>query len=115
MEIWVASGNKKDLRKQYPFLREFAVVDVKEVANILGYDTSLNLDAHSSFILNSEVKKRLVSLNSSRRFYRILYLVEEVRDGLAQDLLGFSTDSSLKYEAIYIRKNEEFDLICKSY
>ena len=115
MEIWVASGNKKELRKQYPFLREFAVVDVKEVANILGYDTSLNLDAHSSFILNSEIKKRLVSLNSSRRFYRILYLVEEVRDGLAQDLLGFSTDSILKYEAIYVRKSEEFDLMCKSY
>lgn len=115
MEIWIANGNKKELRKQYQFLREFAVIDVKEISNSLGYESSLNLDKHSTFILNSEIKKRLVSLNSSRRFYRVLYLVEEVRNDLAQDLLEFSTDSTLKYEAIYIRHVDEFDLVCKSY
>lgn len=115
MEIWIAAGNKKDLRKQHPFLREFAVIDVKEVANTLGYVTTIGMDSHSSFILNSEVKKRLISLNSSRRFYRVLFLVEEIRDGLAEDVLSFAVGSSLKYEAIYVRRKEDFDLVCKSY
>ena len=54
MEIWIASGNRKELKKSHPFLREYGVIDVKELANSLGYETSLNLDAHSSFILNNE-------------------------------------------------------------
>ena len=115
MEIWIASGNRKELKKSHPFLREYGVIDVKELANSLGYETSLNLDAHSSFILNNEITKRLEAFNNSRRFYRVLFLVEDCREELANDLLNFSMASSFKYEAIYMRKTTEFEIVCKSY
>jgi hypothetical protein len=115
MEIWIASGNRKELKKLHPFLREYGVIDIKEIANSLGYDSSLNLDDHSSFVLNNEIVKRLEAFNNSRRFYRVLFLVEDCREELAHDLLNYSLDSNFKYEAVYIRKNEEFNLICKSY
>jgi hypothetical protein len=115
MEIWIASGNKKELKKAHPFLREYGIVDVREIANSLGYETAVNLDDHSSFILNNEIEKRLEAFNNSRRFYRVLFLVEECRDDLAQTLLDHSSDSSLKYEAVYILKEGEFALVCKSY
>jgi hypothetical protein len=115
MEIWISSGNKKELKKSHPFLREYGVIDVREIASALGFSTSVGLDVHSSFILNNEIVKRLEAFNNSRRFYRVLFLVEDCREELAQDLLSFSVDSSLKYEAVYIRKENEFSLICKSY
>lgn len=115
MEIWIASGNRKELKKIHPFLREYGVIDVKEIATSLGYESSLGLDDHSSFVLNNEIVKRLEAFNNSRRFYRVLFLVEDCRDELPADLLSYSINSSLKYEAIYIRKDGEFHLACKSY
>lgn len=115
MEIWIASGNKKELKKAHPFLREYGVIDAKEIATSLGFPSSVSLDVHSSFILNNEIVKRLEAFNNSRRFYRVLFLVEDCREELAQDLLNFSVESSLKYEAVYIQKDNEFSLICKSY
>lgn len=115
MEIWIAVGSRKELKKIHPFLRDYGVIDVKEIANSLGYESSLELDDHSSFVLNNEIRKRLEAFNSSRRFYRVLFLVENVREELAYDLLTFSTDSNLKYEAVYLRTDSEFKLICKSY
>jgi hypothetical protein len=115
MEIWIATGNKKDLRRVHPFLRDFAVIDIKEVANSIGYPTSIGLDEHSIYILNQEIKKRLISLNSSRRFYRVLFIVEELREELPYLLLDMAIELGLRYEAVYMRKMEEFDLICKSY
>jgi hypothetical protein len=115
MEIWIASGNKKELKKQHPFLREYGVLDVREIASSLGYESSTDLDDHSSFVLNSEIVKRLEAFNNSRRFYRVLFLVEECRESLAHDLLEFSTNFDLKYEAIYMKSQEEFSLVCQSY
>ena len=115
MEIWIAEGNRKELKKAYPFLREYGIIDVQEIANSLGYESSLNLDVHSSFVLNNEIIKRLEAFNNSRRFYRVLFLAEECREELAQDLLNYSMDSELKYEAIYIHREAEFVLVCKSY
>ena len=115
MEIWIASGNRKELKKTHPFLREYGVIDVKEIASSLGYESSLGLDDHSSFVLNNEIVKRLEAFNNSKRFYRVLFLVEDCREELATDLLSYSIDSSLRYEAIYIRKDGEFQLACKSY
>lgn len=115
MEIWIATGTKKDLRKVHPFLRDFAVIDTKEVATLLGFPSAKNLDEHSMYILNQEVKKRLIALNSSRRFYRVLFIVEELREELPHVLLDMATDLELRYEAVYMRKRDEFDLICKSY
>lgn len=115
MEIWIASGNRKELKKVHPFLRDYGIIDVRELALQLGYESSLGLDDHSSFILNNEIKKKLEAFNNSRRFYRVLFLVEDCRDELAQDLLTFSEISEMKYEAIYLRKNGEFTLVCKSY
>jgi hypothetical protein len=115
MEIWIASGNRKDLKKSFPFLREYGVIDIREIATALGYESSLSLDKHASFVLNNEIIKRLDAFNGSRRFYRVLFLVEEVREELAHDLLSFSMNSSLKYEAIYLLRSNEFSLVCKSY
>ena len=115
MEIWIANGNRKDLKKTHPFLREYGVIDIKEIAVSLGYSTSVNLDDHSSFVLNNEIAKRLEAFNNSRRFYRVLFIVEDCRENLAQDLLNYSVSTSLKYEAIYIKKDGEFSLVCKSY
>lgn len=115
MEIWVAKGQKKELKKTHPFLRDYGILDVEEIAQSLGYDTSLELDEHSSFVLNDEIQKRLEAFSNSRRFYRVLFLVEEYREGLAEDLLQFSLESELKYEAVYVRQDSEFKLICKSY
>jgi hypothetical protein len=115
MEIWIASGNRKELKKSFPFLREYGVIDVKEIATSLGYESSLLLDDHTSFVLNNEIIKRLDAFNSSRRFYRVLFLVEDAREDLAHDLLSYSMSSNLKYEAIYLLRSTEFSLVCKSY
>lgn len=115
MEIWIAEGTRKELKKVHPFLRDYGVIDVKEIATSLGYESSLDLDDHSSFVLNNEIRKRLEAFNSSRRFYRVLFLVESAREELAQNLLDFSVNLNLKYEAVYIRENSEFKLVCKSY
>jgi hypothetical protein len=115
MEIWIAKGNRKELKKIHPFLREYGVIDVKEISNSLGYSSSLGLDTHSSFILNNEIVKRLEAFNNSRRFYRVLFLVEECRDELAKDLLNFTMTANFKYEAIYMKKTDDFEIICKSY
>lgn len=117
MEIWISSGNRKELKKAHPFLRDFGVIDVKEIAQGLGYKTSVSLDENSAFILSSEIRKRLEYFSYSRRFYRVLYLVEEFRDGLAEDLLRFSEANSLKYESVFIKQvgEEEFLLGCKNY
>lgn len=115
MEIWIAAGNRKELKKLHPFLREYGVIDVKEIANSLGYETSLDLDEHSSFILNNEIIKRLVAFNNSRRFYRVLFLTEDCRKELADVLLNFSEESNFKYEAIYMKLGAEFEIVCKSY
>ncbi len=115
MEIWVAKGHKKELKKAHPFLRDYGILDVEEIAHTLGYRTSLELDEHSSFVLNDEIKKRLEAFSGSRRFYRILFLIEEYREGLAEDLLNFSLEMELKYEAVYVRFENDFKLVCKSY
>jgi hypothetical protein len=115
MELWIANGNRKELKKEHPFLRDFGVIDIKEIATSLGYETSLNLDDHSSFILNNEVARRLEAFNNSRRFYRVLFLVEDCRDELAHDLLNYSLTSNFKYEVIYMKKESVFEVVCKSY
>ena len=115
MEIWIAEGTRKELKKAHPFLREYGVIDAKEIALSLGYESSLGLDDHASFILNNEIVKRLEAFNNSRRFYRVLFLVEESREELAHDLLNYSVGTKLKYEAVYIRKENQFTLVCKSY
>lgn len=115
MEIWIASGSRKELKKKFPFLREYGVIDIREIAISLGHDTSVGLDDHSSFILNSEIIKRLEAFNNSRRFYRVLFLVEEERESLSADLLNYATENKLKYEAVYQRKGEEFVLVTKNY
>lgn len=115
MEIWVAKGHKKELKKSHPFLRDYGILDVSELAHALGYDTSIGLDKHSSFVLNNEIRKRLEAFSNSRRFYRVLFLVEEYREGLAEDLLNFSVELNLKYESVYVRDTDEFKLFCKSY
>ena len=114
MEIWIAKGVKKDLRKSFPFIRDFAVIDIREIASTLGYNSSLNLDDHSSFVLSSEIEKRLVSLSSSKRFYRVLYLVEEQTPQLAHALLNFSIENELSYEKIYMLIKQEFELFLSS-
>lgn len=110
MEIWIAKGAKKDLRKSFPFIRDFAVIDVKEVANTLGYETSTTLDDHSYYVLSSEIQKRLVSLNSSKRFFRILYLVEDQCATVAYELLNYSIENNLSYDKIYMLEKHEFEL-----
>ena len=115
MEIWIAKGHRKELKKSHPFLREYGVIDVKELTSLLGYESSLNLDQHSAFILNNEITKRLEAFSNSRRFYRVLFLVEDCREDLANDLLNFSVASSFKYEVIYMKKESEFEIVCKSY
>lgn len=117
MEIWIASGHKKELKKAFPFLRTYGIIDIKEIANMLGYETSVGLDEHSSFILNNEIKKRLASFNSSIRFYRVLFIVEQISKGLAQNLLEFSEECEFKYEVVYIKEDDdtEFKLAYKTY
>jgi hypothetical protein len=115
MELWIAKGNRKELKKEHPFLRDFGVIDIKEITASLGYESSIGLDDHSSFILNNEIVKRLEAFNNSRRFYRVLFLVEECREELAKDLLTYSLASSFKYEIIYMKKESDFQVVCKSY
>jgi hypothetical protein len=115
MEIWISKGNKKELKKTYPFLRDYGILDIEELAHSIGYENTLSLDKHSMFVLNNEIQKRLEAFSSSRRFYRVLFLVEEYREGLAEDLLEYSNENDLKYEAVYVRIGEDFKLICKSY
>ena len=110
MEIWIAKGIKKELRKAFPFIRDFAVIDVKEIANNLGYESSTELDDHSYYVLSSEIQKRLVSLNTSKRFFRILYLVESHNNAMVYELLNFSLEHELSYDKIYILEKEEFEL-----
>lgn len=110
MEIWIAKGSKKDLRKVFPFIRDFAVIDVKEIAATLGYPSSVDLDDHRSFVLSAEIQKRLVSINSSKRFYRVLFLVEEPKDELPHALLNFSQENQLTYEKIYVLSKKKFEL-----
>jgi hypothetical protein len=110
VEIWIAKGAKKELRKSFPFIRDFAVIDIREIAGNLGYETSLDLDEHSSFVLSSEIQKRLVALSSSKRFYRVLYLVEEQTSHLAHALLNFSYENELSYEKVFLLTNHEFEL-----
>ena len=110
MEIWIAKGSKKDLRKTFPFIRDFAIIDIKEIASTLGYDSSVNLDDHRYFVLSAEIQKRLISINSSKRFYRVLYLVEETRPELPADLLNFSQETNLTYEKVYLLCKKNFEL-----
>jgi hypothetical protein len=110
LEIWIAKGIKKELRKSFPFIRDFAVIDIKEIATNLGYTSSLELDDHSSYVLSSEIQKRLIALSSSKRFFRVLYLVEEQNAALAHALLNFSIQNELTYEKIYILTKKEFEL-----
>ena len=110
MEIWIAEGSKKELRKAFPFIRDFAVIDIKEIASSLGYPSSVNLDDHRYFVLSAEIQKRLISINSSKRFYRVLYLVEDSKTTLPQDLLRFSQESSLGYEKVYKLEKKNFEL-----
>lgn len=116
MELWIAKGNKKELKKRFPFLRDFAVIDIREVANLLGYESSIGLDQHATFVLSSEVRKRLVSLNASRRFFRVLYLVEEYVDLLNYEIVNFSIENGLKYDTIYCYNEHTsvFDLVCEA-
>ena len=115
MELWIANGDRKELKKEYPFLRDFGVIDVREIAISLGYESSLRLDDHASFILNNEISKRLEAFSNSRRFYRVLFLTEECREDLANDLLNYSISENLKYEIVYMRNDVDFQIICKSY
>ncbi len=115
MEIWISEGEFKTLRKELPFLRDYGVLDIKDILEYLKYESSFGLNDHSSFILNSEIKKRLIALNSSKRFYRILLLVEDCREELAYSLLRYSIENDLKYEAFYVKTGEDFHLVCKSY
>lgn len=115
MELWIANGNRKELKKEHPFLRDFGVIDVKEIAESLGYETSLSLDDHASFILNNEISRRLEAFSNSRRFYRVLFLTEDCREELANDLLNYSVSANLKYEIVYMKKGSDFQVICKSY
>lgn len=110
MEIWIAEGTKKELRKRFPFIRDYAVIDVKEVANTLGYETSVDLDDNRYYVLSAEVQKRLIGINSSKRFYRVLYIVEEQRTSLPHDLLNFALEENLLYEKIYVLGEDEFEL-----
>lgn len=114
MEIWIAKGSKKELRKAFPYIRDFAVIDVKEIANSLGYETSIDLDEHSYYVLSSEIQKRLVSLNSSKRFFRILYLVEDQHSSMGYELLNFSVEHNLTYDKIYTLEKDSFELFISS-
>jgi hypothetical protein len=117
MEIWIAKGNKKDLKKAFPFLRTYGIIDIKEIANLLGYETTIGLDDHSAYVINNEVKKRLESFNSSIRFYRVLLIVEEINKKLPKNLLDFSEENDFKYEIVYIKEDDdvEFRLAYKTY
>ena len=115
MELWIANGNRKELKKEHPFLRDFGVIDVREISSSLGYESSLQLDDHASFILNNEISRRLEAFSNSRRFYRVLFLTEDCRLELAEDLLNYSISVNLKYEVVYMKRESDFQVICKSY
>jgi hypothetical protein len=115
MELWIANGNRKELKKEHPFLRDFGVIDVREISSSLGYESSLQLDDHASFILNNEISRRLEAFSNSRRFYRVLFLTEDCRVELAEDLLNYSISVNLKYEVVYMKRESDFQVICKSY
>jgi len=110
MEIWIASGTKKGLRKRFPFIRDYAVIDIKEIANLLGYETTIDLDDHRYYVLSAEIQKRLVAINSSRRFFRVLYIVEELNCVLPQSLLNYSLEENLQYDKVYVLEKDEFEL-----
>jgi hypothetical protein len=92
------------------------VIDIREVANLLGYESSIGLDQNATFVLSSEIKKRLISLNASRRFFRVLYLVEEYVDFLNYEIINFSVENGLKYDTVYCYNLStcEFDLVCEA-
>jgi hypothetical protein len=110
VEIWIAQGTKKDLRKTFPFIRDFAVIDIKDLAISLGYLSASDLDEHQSFILSSEIQKKLTAISSSKRFYRVLYLVDEIQSDLPQNLLRFSLEAELNYDKIFLLSKKKFDL-----
>ena len=110
MEIWIANGTKRELKRQFSFVRDFAIVDVKEIAENLGYRSSLDLDEHSSYVLSGEIRKKIISLNTSKRFFRVLYIVEQLGDQLPQQLLNFSIENDLTYDKIYVLEKNVFEL-----
>lgn len=115
MEIWITSDNIKELKKKHSFLRNFGIINVKDMIFSLGYLSSDDMDEHSMFILNSEIEKKLNSFSNSRRFYRILFIVEKCDEDLANNILQYSIDNNLKYEIIYMNIDGEFEIVCKSY
>ena len=120
MEIWIASvtpeNDTKNLKRKFTFLKDFGVIDTIEIAKGLGYTTTKNLNCFANFLISNEVKNQLLVKNKSKRFYRILVVVEELSEDLSEILLNFSEEHKLKYEKVYVLEGEEFVLkneLCK--
>lgn len=112
MEIWIADAeinyDIKQLKKKYSFLRDFGCIDTIAIAKNLGYETTLGLNSYANFLISEEVEGQLLIKNKSKRFYRILIIVERITEELCDSLVHLSTHNDLKYEKIYALENEEF-------
>ena len=111
MEIWIAKGNKKELKKRYPFLKNYAIIDIIEILKYLEYETSVDINVYESFVLNNEIIRRLVAFNNSKRFVNVLFIVEDCKKEIAENILAFSKAAGLKYDAVYVKLEDEFALI----
>ena len=115
MEIWIATGNKRELRKKYPFLKEYGVIDQRDIAKEIGYKSMSEITKYAAYVLNEEIIKKLVAFNKSKRIYRVLYIVETYRDDLPQDLLNYTGEHGLKYESVFYKPEDVFVMVHKNY
>lgn len=112
MEIWITKGDPKVLKKDFPFLKFYLVVNIFDICKKIGYTTSLNQSIYGDYLINSELKKKLSIVSKSKKFYRVLLVLEELRENIAEDILEFSLENNLKFNKIYLLEEgkTEFEL-----
>lgn len=79
MKIYISCDSKKLIKKNYKDIidKNTAIVDVPMIAELIRYE-DYNGDICADFVLTQEIEKKLKNVYESKRFNKILYLVDNL-------------------------------------
>ena len=98
MEFYISLNNRKTIRKNYPKLikNKIAFLEISVFAKQKGYE-NYKEDIYQEYLLYREIKKKLNNFYRSKRFKKIIYIIESIDQDFIYDIKKFFEEENIYF------------------